>query len=38
VAGALFGYGLLGWVGALVGLVIAAGLMAKFVVRGRYYR
>ena len=38
VVGALLGFSFLGWVGAIIGLVVAAGLMAKFVVRGRYYR
>jgi hypothetical protein len=38
VVGALVGYSTLGWIGAILGLVVAAGLMAKFVIRGRYYR
>jgi hypothetical protein len=38
IAGAIFGYSLLGWLGAILGLVVAAGLMAQFVVRNRYYR
>ena len=38
VAGALFGYSLLGLVGGIIGLIAAAALMGKFVVRGRYFR
>jgi hypothetical protein len=38
IAGAIFGYSLMGWLGAILGLVVAAGLMAKFLVSNRYYR
>lgn len=38
LVGALFGYSLLGWIGALIGLVVATGLMRTFVVGGRFYR
>ena len=38
VAGAFVGYSVLGLVGAVVGFLVFAGLMGKFVVGGRYYR
>jgi hypothetical protein len=38
VAGAVFGYSLFGWLGGITGLLVAAALMGKFVVRGRYFR
>jgi hypothetical protein len=38
VVGATFGYWLMGWVGAILGLFIAGGLMNKFVIRRRYFR
>ena len=36
--GAAFGYSLLGWVGAILGFLVAAGFMNKFVIRKRFYR
>ena len=38
VAGALFGYSLLGWLGGIIGLIVGAALMGKLVIRGRYFR
>ena len=38
IAGAAFGYSLLSWVGAILGLIFGAGLMAQYVIRNRYYR
>lgn len=38
VAGACFGYSLLGFFGAVVGFIVAAGLVGKFVKKGRYLR
>lgn len=38
LVGAILGYSLLEWIGAVVGLVVAAGLMAKFVAGGGYFR
>jgi hypothetical protein len=38
VFGAIFGYSVLGGVGGLLGFVLGAGGMAKFVVGGRYFR
>lgn len=38
VAGACFGYSLLRIFGAVVGCIVAAGLVGKFVKKGRYFR
>ena len=38
VAGAFFGYGIMGALGALIGGVLCAGFVTKFVVGGRYFR